>query len=54
MATQPEVNDFITVLMEQRNSVLNALAEASAITASLKRQLEEVTPNETDAEDTST
>ena len=54
MATQPEVNDFINVLMEQRNSALNALAETSAITASLKRQLEEATQNETDTENTST
>jgi len=54
MATQPEVNDFINVLMEQRNSALNALAETSAITASLKRQLEEVTQNETDTKNTST
>ena len=51
MATQPEVNYFITALMEQRNSALNALAESSAITASLKKQLEEATQNETDNQD---
>ena len=54
MSTQVEINDFIAVLMEQRNSALNSLAEASATVASLKRQIEGVTQNETDTEDTNT
>tara|TARA_R110000824_G_scaffold134978_1_gene297984 strand:+ start:69 stop:233 length:165 start_codon:yes stop_codon:yes gene_type:complete len=51
MANQIDINDFINVLMEQRNSALNALAESSVITASLKKQLEEATQNETDNQD---
>ena len=54
MATQVEINDFITVLMEQRNSALNALAETSATVVSLRRQIKGANQNETDTEDTTT
>ena len=39
MATQEEMNDFITALMQQRNDALNKLAEVMATTASLQRQM---------------
>ena len=39
MATQDEMNDFITILMQQRNDALNKLAEVMATSVSLKRQI---------------
>ena len=39
MATQDEMNDFITILMQQRNDALNKLAEVMATSASLQRQI---------------
>ena len=39
MATQEELNDFLTALMQQRNDALNKLAEVMATTASLQRQM---------------
>jgi hypothetical protein len=38
MATQDQMNDFITILMQQRNDALNKLAEVTSLNASLQRQ----------------
>jgi len=39
MATQEVMNDFIAILMQQRNDALNKLAEVMATNASLQRQM---------------
>ena len=50
MSNQPDVNDFISVIIEQRNTALNNLAQSMATVSSLQRQLEEAQNNEPDTE----
>ena len=39
MSTKEEINDFISILMQQRNDALNKLAEVTAASVSLQRQI---------------
>ena len=52
MSNQPDVNDFISVIIEQRNTALNNLAQSMATVSSLQRQLEEAQNTEPDTETT--
>tara|TARA_R100000306_G_C4366837_1_gene138059 strand:- start:39 stop:212 length:174 start_codon:yes stop_codon:yes gene_type:complete len=45
MSTQEEVNDFINILMQQRNEALNKLAEAMTTNVSLQRQISKENEN---------
>jgi hypothetical protein len=39
MSTEKELNDFISILMQQRNDALNKLAEVMVTNVSLQRQI---------------
>tara|TARA_R110000765_G_scaffold307282_3_gene401142 strand:- start:545 stop:709 length:165 start_codon:yes stop_codon:yes gene_type:complete len=54
MTNKVDIMDVVAVIIEQRNSALNALAETSATVASLRRQIKGANQNETDTEDTTT
>ena len=45
MSTQEEVNDFINILMQQRNEALNKLAAAMTTNVSLQRQISKENEN---------
>ena len=45
MSTQEEVNDFINILMQQRNEALNKLAEAMTTNVSFQRQISKENEN---------
>ena len=54
MTNKVDIMDVVAVIIEQRNSALNALAETSATVVSLRRQIKGANQNETDTEDTTT
>lgn len=52
MPTQETINDFVNVIMQQRNEALNRLAEATAVNLSLQKQLNQESENAKNDENT--
>jgi len=52
MTTQENFNDFVNVIMQQRNEALNRLAEATAVNLSLQKQLNQESENAKNDENT--